>query len=153
MVESASSGISWLLAMIILCCVCIGCSLCYTCGGRFYVFGVCVSGIWILNSESDFITDMHKHKQKAESVFNLKGASSAKRMQKLFAVAAIAVLLLMTLSLRVDAQSGEPVFPEYERYVHTDWLGNSTYVEKPMFPVYLNESQVPIGKNWTVVCP
>jgi hypothetical protein len=22
-----------------------------------------------------------------------------------------------------------------------------------MFPVYLNESQVPIGKNWTVVCP
>jgi hypothetical protein len=25
-------------------------------------------------------------------------------------------------------------------------------VEKPTFPVYFNESQVPIGKNWTVVC-
>ncbi len=83
----------------------------------------------------------------------LKAASSAKNMQKLFAAAAVTALLFMTLSFRVDAQSGPPAFPEYQRYVHTDWLGNSTYVEKPMFPVYFNESQVPIGKNWTVVCP
>jgi hypothetical protein len=67
--------------------------------------------------------------------------------------ATITALLLMILSFRVDAQSGEPAFPEYQRYVHTDWLGNSTYVENPMFPVYFNESQVSIGKNWTVVCP
>ena len=114
----------------------------------------CGGVVWIriLNSESDFITDMHKHKQKSQSVFTLK-ASSAKRMQKLFATAAITALLLMILSFRVDAQSGPSAFPEYQRYVHTDWLGNSTYVEKPMFPVYFNESQVPIGKNWTVVCP
>jgi hypothetical protein len=39
------------------------------------------------------------------------------------------------------------------RALHTDWLGNLTYMEKPMFPVDLNESQVSIGKNWTVVCP
>jgi hypothetical protein len=83
----------------------------------------------------------------------LKHALSAKRIQKLLATIAIAVLLLMTLSFRVDAQSNEGVYPEYDRYVHTDWLGNLTYVEKPMFPVYLNESQVPIGKSWTVVCP
>jgi len=86
-------------------------------------------------------------------VFTLKVASSAKRMQKLFAATAITALLLMILSFRVGAQSGEPAFPEYQQYVHTDWLGNSTYVEKPMFPVYINESQVPIGKNWTAVCP
>jgi hypothetical protein len=86
-------------------------------------------------------------------VFKLKGALSARKMQKLFVIAVIAALLLMTLSFRVDAQSDIQVSPEYARYVHTDWLGNRTYVEKPMFPVYLNESQVPIGKNWTVVCP
>jgi hypothetical protein len=108
-------------------------------------------GIRILNSESDFITDMHKHKHKAQSVFKLKGALSARNMQRLFAVASVAALLLMTLSFRVDAQS--EASPEYERYVHTDWLNNCTYVEKPMFPVYLNESQVPIGKSWTVICP
>jgi hypothetical protein len=31
--------------------------------------------IWILNSESDFITDMHKHKQKAQSVFQVERRS------------------------------------------------------------------------------
>ena len=86
-------------------------------------------------------------------MFTLKAASSAKRMQKLFAAAAVTVLLFMTLSFRVCAQNGESAFMEYQRYVHTDWLGNSTYLEKPMFPVYFNESQVPIGKNWTVACP
>ena len=86
-------------------------------------------------------------------MFKVKGALSAQKMQKMFATAVIAVLLLMTLSFRVDAQNDIQISPEYARYVHTDWLGNRTYVEKPMFPVYLNESQVPIGKNWTVVCP
>jgi hypothetical protein len=96
---------------------------------------------------------MHKLKQKAQSVFNLKGASSARSMQRLFVIAVIATLLLMTLRVKVDAQIDAEAHPEYQRYVHTDWLGNLTYVEKPMFPVYLNESQVPIGKNWTVICP
>jgi len=86
-------------------------------------------------------------------VFKVKAALSARKIQKLFATAVIAALLLMTLSFRVDAQSDIQVSPEYARYVHTDWLRNCTYVDKPMFPVYLNESQVPIGKNWTVVCP
>jgi hypothetical protein len=115
---------------------------------------MCFCRIRILNSESDFITDMHKHKQKSQSVFKLKGALSARNITRLFAVAAVMALLLMTLSFRVDAQSENPSQQyEYEQYVHTDWLGNTTYVEKPMFPVYLNESQVPIGKSWTVICP
>jgi len=65
----------------------------------------------------------------------------------------VVALLFFTLRISVGAQ----VLPEYQRYVHTYYndavLGNWTYVEKPMFPVYLNESQVPIGQNWTVVCP
>jgi len=86
-------------------------------------------------------------------VFNLKGALSAKSVQKLMVIVTIAALLFVTLGLSVGAQ----VFPEYERYVHTyvndGALGNWTYVEKPVFPVFLNTSQVPIGQNWTVVCP
>ncbi len=30
-------------------------------------------------------------------------------------------------------------------------LGNWTYVSKPVFPVKINESQIPIGANWTYV--
>ncbi|MCW3976577.1 MAG: hypothetical protein NWE77_01445, partial [Candidatus Bathyarchaeota archaeon] len=46
---------------------------------------------------------------------------------------------------------------ELEAYVH-DFVdvppyGNWTFVEKPMFPVYLNQSQIPVGANWTVVYP
>jgi hypothetical protein len=96
---------------------------------------------------------MHKHKQKAQSVFNLKGALSARSMQRFFVIAVVAALLFTTLQCKVDAQVDTEACPEYERYVHTDWVNNVTYVEKPMFPVYLNESQVPIGKSWTVVCP
>jgi len=74
-------------------------------------------------------------------------------VQKLLAVVAVVALLFFTLRVSVEAQ----VLPEYQRYVHTyfndEVLGNWTYVEKPVFPVYLNESQVPIGQNWTVVCP
>jgi len=78
---------------------------------------------------------------------------SAKNARKLLAVVAMVALLFFTLRVSVEAQ----VLPEYQRYVHTYFndavLGNWTYVEKPMFPVYLNESQVPIGQNWTVICP
>lgn len=78
---------------------------------------------------------------------------SAKKAQKLLVCAIVVALLLCTLRLSV----GVPVYPEYQRHVHTyfndEVLGNWTYVEKPMFPVYLNESQVPIGQNWTIVCP
>ena len=46
---------------------------------------------------------------------------------------------------------------EYNVYVHNftnDSInGNWTFIEKPMFPVYFNESQIPVGSNWTVVCP
>jgi hypothetical protein len=74
-------------------------------------------------------------------------------MKRLFAIAVLTALLFVNLGFSFDV----PVFPEYQRYVHMyvndGELGNWTYMEKPMFPVYLNESQVPIGQNYTVVCP
>jgi len=45
---------------------------------------------------------------------------------------------------------------EYTSYVHThlnSTIGNYTYIEKPMFPVLINNSQIPIGGNWTIICP
>ncbi|MDH5788729.1 MAG: hypothetical protein OEZ40_10605 [Candidatus Bathyarchaeota archaeon] len=48
-------------------------------------------------------------------------------------------------------------FPEYQRYVHdylnSGVLGNWTYMEKPMFPILFNDSQILIGENWSIVCP
>lgn len=100
-----------------------------------------------------FITDMPRQEQKIDSsVINLRKAIAGKR-----GLIASVVLLLMasvtSLNLCAKAQS----FPEYQRYVHTylnsEVLGNWTYMEKPMFPVLFNDSQVQVSQNWSVVCP
>ena len=86
-------------------------------------------------------------------MFNLKAALSVDNMKRLFAIAILSTLLFMNLGFSVIP----PSYSEYQQYVHTHVndgeRGNWTYVEKPMFPIYLNESQVPIGQNYTVICP
>jgi hypothetical protein len=82
----------------------------------------------------------------------MKPTLSIKHLQRRLAAVAIAVMLLMTFRVTIAA----PAQTEYERYVHTytdATLGNWTYVEKPLFPIYFNTSQIAIGANWTVVCP
>jgi hypothetical protein len=68
-------------------------------------------------------------------------------------------VLLIAYALNVStnfAVNGQYV-PEDQRFVreysNTEFLGNWTYIEKPMFPIIFNESQIPIGQNWSVVCP
>lgn len=67
------------------------------------------------------------------------------------AVATVLVVVAVAFNLNVRALD----FPEYQNYVHTyvEPAGNWTYMEKPMFPVQINESQIPIGQNWSIVCP
>ena len=45
---------------------------------------------------------------------------------------------------------------DYNRYVHTylnSTQGNYTYIEKPVFPIMINNSQIQIGRNWTIIVP
>ncbi len=73
-------------------------------------------------------------------------------------LAAVAVLALALLAVtRQGAMADGQSFSEYRKHVHTyvnsTGLGNWTFVEKPVFPVLLNESQVLAGQNWSIVCP
>jgi len=69
------------------------------------------------------------------------------------------VLTLLTLSLsKIQIPLGESLEPlEYDKYVRNfinqPPYGNWTYVQKPMFPVYFNESKIAVGSNWTIVSP
>jgi len=69
------------------------------------------------------------------------------------------IALLLTVSLcRAQISLGEPPEPsEYHKYVRSfvnqPPYGNWTYVEKPMFAVYFNQSTIGIGSNWTIVSP
>jgi hypothetical protein len=44
---------------------------------------------------------------------------------------------------------------EYLRYVHPNITasGNSTHLDKPIFPVIINSGDIQIGQNWTIICP
>ncbi len=45
---------------------------------------------------------------------------------------------------------------EYNQFVHTNInseKGNYTAIDKPIFPVMINNSQIEIGENWTITCP
>jgi hypothetical protein len=86
-------------------------------------------------------------------VINLKNAFA--KTKSLLALALLVLLVIVTsLNFRVKAHT---FFPEYDKYVHTylnsEDLGNWTYTEKPMFPVFFNTSQLQIGQNWSIVCP
>lgn len=76
----------------------------------------------------------------------------AEATRKLLTLLAIGMLIGFAYLLNVTAQTAV----EYQRFVHTYVnalsMGNWTYIEKPIFPIYFANSQIPIGQNWTIVC-
>jgi hypothetical protein len=83
----------------------------------------------------------------------LRITPGAERILLILALITVVSALLVNPILRVNAESTS----EYQRYVHnftnSGPLGNWTYVEKPFFPVFLTDSQIPVGQNWSIVCP
>jgi hypothetical protein len=45
---------------------------------------------------------------------------------------------------------------EYNTYVHTNINtsnGNFTQIDKPIFPLMINNSQIQVGQSWNIICP
>ena len=111
------------------------------------------------DKEPLFITDIsYDSRHIFDQMMNLRaGRSIRKRLFSIFLVATIAALVVsismsaLRLDLKVEAAS------EYQtcvnNYINSGALGNWTYVQKPLFPVLLNDSQLLIGQNWSIVCP
>jgi hypothetical protein len=72
-------------------------------------------------------------------------------------LSSIIIIVLIISSLLITQAYGLQLTttPEYIHYVHTssNTQGNYTYVEKPIFPITINNSQIQIGGNWTIICP
>jgi hypothetical protein len=76
----------------------------------------------------------------------------SRKKSLLYLLAVMFVTLTIKLSCNIQVQGAG----EYERYVHryvNSPPGNWTYLEKPVFPVFFNESQIHVGQNWSLVCP
>ncbi|MGD0027822.1 MAG: hypothetical protein ABSC91_02675 [Candidatus Bathyarchaeia archaeon] len=67
----------------------------------------------------------------------------------------VATISVLAVSMRLDitVQAASEYQTYVQNYLNSGTLGNWTYVEKPFFPVMLNDSQIPIGQNWSIVCP
>jgi hypothetical protein len=107
------------------------------------------------NIDSAFITNIVKHPLyiglQADLAMRFKHSLPA-------SILSLITVLLLVISPLFMAQAFDTQItstPEYTNYVHTyvNAQGNFTFIEKPMFPVFINNSQIPIGENWTIVCP
>ena len=75
---------------------------------------------------------------------------------KILSLITIIVIALSPIFLAQASVLQLTTTSEYTDYVHTyvnSASGNYTYVEKPIFPVMINNSQKQIGTNWTIICP
>jgi len=76
---------------------------------------------------------------------------------RFIALTVFMLLFLFLIGLTQKTNVKAENFPEYQKYVHTylnsQVRGNWTYMEKPLFPVFFNTSQIGIGQNWSIVCP
>jgi len=86
-------------------------------------------------------------------VTDLRGSPSVRI--KLLNVCLVTTIAFLAVSARLDirAQASSEYQTYVQTYLNSDTMGNWTYVEKPYFPVMLNDSQILIGQNWTIVCP
>jgi hypothetical protein len=76
-------------------------------------------------------------------------------VSKCLLIGVIAVFIIS--SLFMPTVFGQQLTNNSENsFVHTyinSPQGNYTYIEKPIFPVQINNSQIAIGQSWTIVCP
>jgi hypothetical protein len=81
--------------------------------------------------------------------------STKNLIAKILSMIIILVLVITPLFMVQAFDTQITNTPEYTNYVYSyvNAQGNFTYVEKPMFPVLINDSQIPIGENWTIICP
>jgi hypothetical protein len=75
---------------------------------------------------------------------------------KLSVLITVGMLLLSTSFVVAATNLQLTTTPEYGNYVYSyvnSPQGNYTYVEKPIFPVLIKSSQIPVGERWTIICP
>ena len=69
----------------------------------------------------------------------------------------LVLLLIISPSFIAHASSLQiTTTTEYTNHVHTEMntdKGNITQVDKPIFPIMINSSQINIGESWTITCP
>ena len=78
-------------------------------------------------------------------------------VRQILALSAIALVATAVSASVLSAYAvSSPENSEYQLHVHThinSEEGNWTSVEKPVFPIFFNDSQIAIGGDWSVVCP
>lgn len=77
------------------------------------------------------------------------------RLPKLLAIFLAAAILTFTFTVNLGAGVAVQTSLETQKFTHnwTSASGNGTYLEKPVFPVKIGNLTIPIGANYTIICP
>ncbi len=80
-------------------------------------------------------------------------AKTRKVLAILLAAAMLILILNVCTALTTSMAPGNSV--EAQKFVHnfTSIDGNGTYIEKPVFPIKINNMTIPIGETYTIICP
>ncbi len=110
------------------------------------------------NIDSDFITIIVKHSSLSQYQLQAAQSMHLKNYPQAKILSLITILVLVISPMFLAQASGFQLTTtsEYKSYVHTyvnSAQGNYTLVEKPIFPVMINNSQIQIGADWTIICP
>ncbi len=71
---------------------------------------------------------------------------------KILSVILVATMFLLPGCIALQLTATYDYTTNVHTYVNSS-NGNITYVDKPFFPVMINNSQIQIGENWTIVVP
>jgi hypothetical protein len=71
---------------------------------------------------------------------------------KILTIVLVLTFLLLPSCLGLQLTTTYDYTTNVHTYVNSS-QGNITYVDKPFFPVMINNSQIQIGQNWTIVVP
>jgi hypothetical protein len=85
-------------------------------------------------------------------VITLIEISTRKKMLVIVAaIFLVAALIPETSTVKAQPVSNQQV--GVHEYLNSPKLGNYSYLDGPFFPVFFNTSEIPIGQNWTIICP
>jgi len=86
---------------------------------------------------------------------NTRWARTPKLLAFFLAVAMLTVAFNIEAGLAADTMPTQKVSVETQKFVHnfTSSNGNGTYIEKPVFPIKIENLTLPIGESYTIICP
>lgn len=84
---------------------------------------------------------------------DLRAISPIGKILIVLSLSVIIIALVVSSQPEVDGKTSTERETYVHNYINSGTLGNWTFMEKPLFPVLFDDSQILVGHNWSIICP